>query len=410
MNNMSEGFKYKAIDASSGQLIEGLLEATDKEAATAQLHLQGHIPIEVKSSQNNFILESLKKDISGSRKIQIKDVSTFCREITLLLKAGLTLERSLEITNSTASSKSVKALLKKMLIGIREGRSLTEVCAENRDKLPSLMIDMLRAGEEASALATAFDRLALHYEKHNQTIEKIKSSLIYPAILLITSGLSIVFLITFVLPQFQPMFESSGKELPWLAKGLIEVGVLFSNYWWLFAFLSVGIVFITPYYLAKPHIKKKLDILLQKAPFIGKLILDLEVSRLASTLNMLVSNGTSLNKALKVTAETSKNTVTKNWAQKAEQDTKEGKSLSHSFEKEGFPSMACQLVAIGEETGKLGDMFAHIAEIYEQNTLQNTQRLLTLLSPTLTILLGGVVAVIVGSLLATVMEINEFAF
>ncbi|MEH6478283.1 MAG: type II secretion system F family protein, partial [Sneathiella sp.] len=221
---------------------------------------------------------------------------------------------------------------------------------------------------------------------------------------------SIVFLISFVLPQFQPLFENSGKELPLITRVLLYFGEIVAAYWWLIGMFAVASYFLFRHLLRKPQIRCRFERLAQKLPIVGALIIDNEVAQLGGTMAMLINNGTPLNEAIGVTLLTTRNTVTKGWLEDAEQDVREGRNLSQAFATEGFPKMACQLIAIGEETGKLGEMLEHVAQIHAQNVAMNTQRLLTILSPLLTIILGGVVAVIVGSLLATVMEINEFAF
>lgn len=405
-----QDFRYKAIESSSGQLLEGVLQAPTAEGAIDQLHAQGHIPVNVTASDHRGLAGLLKRDVLGKSRISGADLSSLSRELSTLLNARVSLERSLVILSSSSLSAPLNHLVTALLNSIREGKSLAEACESYGRRLPNLFIDMIRAGEKAGALNSVFDNLATYYETRQKNLEQVKSSLIYPIILLITAGLSIVFLISFVLPQFQPLFESSGKELPAITRGLLFFGDVMAGYWWLILIGLVAAIFTLQHLYAKPHYRQRMDRLVQRIPIVGALIKDNETAQLAGTVAMLVNNGTALNQALSVALSTTRNAVTLSWLETAEREVREGKSLSKAMESKGFPKMACQLIAIGEETGQLGAMLDHIAQIHTRNVVTNTQRLLTILSPALTILLGGVVAVIVGSLLATVMKINEFAF
>jgi general secretion pathway protein F len=238
----------------------------------------------------------------------------------------------------------------------------------------------------------------------------VRSALIYPAILLVMAGLSIVVLLTLVVPEFQPLFEDAGEALPLATRVLVAVGGVFERWFWLMALVAIALVLFVRHRLANPGFRRRWDGMMLRLPLFGDLARKIEVARFARTLGTLLGNGVALLGALTIVKDTLSNTVIGAAVEGVADRLKEGKGLAEPMAASGvFPALAVQLVRVGEEVGELETMLTKVADIFDAEVGRTTQRLLSLLVPMLTIGLGMLIAAIIGSVLVAFLSVNELA-
>ena len=402
-------FRYKALEQNTGSIVQGELTSIDENSALQELNNNGLIPIDLIKADHGWLKSILATEIGAPKNISLGELGKFSEQISSLLGSGLSLEKSLEVSKSLDSSKNIEKLTNNILEELRKGKSLTEAIEEQSEKFPSLFIDIIRSGEESGSLNGAFKRLALYFNKKNEFRSRIKASLTYPFILIVASIISIFFLIGFVLPQFNPLFDNSGQNLPFFAEILLRVGELISNNAVLLtvAFLLLSITIVGAF--SRASNRQKIFVFSLNLPVIGHILTEAEVASFSRALGTLLENGTNLNRSLEVLGSASSSLKSSSWAKESQQDIKEGLSLTQALKKNGLPKSVCEFTSIGEQTGELGQMILRAAELHEQKVQRSMQHFLTLLSPIITLVLGGFIALIVITLLVTILEINEFA-
>lgn len=397
---------YKAVRL-DGQVQEGELEAADEAALTGRLQKDGLIPLKIRAAGGLSAYLSQR----GKKRITEKDVSIITRELATLLEAGMPLDRSLQILIELTAEEHIQALLDDIQERVRGGDTFSQALEEHGSVFSRLYINMVRAGEASGALEAALARLSEYLERSGELQDSIKSALVYPTILMVVAGMSLVLLLVFVVPQFSSLFEDMGEALPTPTKVVIALGDLFRNYWWamlsFFALAAIGV----QKWLERPGVREQLDRRLMATPLIGDLIWKLETARFCHTLSTLLENGMPLLGALRLAKEVVGNRQIAAKLQEIPDELKRGKGLAEPLmEKEVLPKMALQMIRVGEESGSMEKMLEKVATLYDRDTRSAVQRLLTLLEPIMIIGLGVMVAGIIISILMAILSANELVF
>ena len=253
--------------------------------------------------------------------------------------------------------------------------------------------------------------LADYLDRSSELRESIRSALIYPTILVVVAGLSVALLLMFVVPQFSQMFEDMGQALPLPTRIVIGAGELFQNYWWLMlSSLLLFIAYINSR-LAIDENRYRWDRRLLKIPLVGELVAKVEAARFARTLSTLMENGLTLLTALGLVKNVISNRVIAEGVEYAVEELKRGKGLAGPLmEKETLPRLALQMIKVGEESGDLEGMLAHVADVYDREVAASVKQLLTLVEPVLIVGLGLIVAGIIVSILVAILQANQLVF
>ena len=403
-------FHYKAV-SSSDEVVEGKMEARSQSAVIERLHELGHLPIRADEVPQGKPAGWLTRDLFAERPVSRKAVGLVTRELATMLGAGLPLERSLEILVNLAEKENLRKLLVRVLDGVRGGSSLADAMAAEGGTFPRFYVSMVRAGESGGALDAVLARLADFLEKAQALTESVRSALIYPAILLVMAGLSVVVLLTVIVPEFKPLFEDAGEALPLATQIIVGLGEVFARYWWLMGLAVVAAVWLLRRRLANPAFRYRWDGLILRLPLFGDLVKKIQVARFSRTLGTLLRNGVTLLSALAIVRETLGNAVIARAIEALTAGLKEGQGLAEPLAAAAvFPNLSIQLVRVGEETGQLEEMLIKVADIYDREVERTIQRLLDLLVPALTIGLGVLIAVIIASVLVAFLSVNELAF
>lgn len=403
-------YRFEAVDA-AGEVLRDEVEAQTPEAAIERLRDQGLLPLSVNEAKGGLLRGGLGQPLFSKRRaLSRKIVALFTQQLASLLAAGMPLDRALTILIGVSEDDRSKALLERVQEKVRGGSTLADAL-EAQDAFSRFYLNMVRAGESGGALETVLRRLNEFLERSQALRETVTSALIYPIILLTVSALSVIILLTFVVPQFQRLFADAGKTLPLATQIVIAVGDGFRYYWWAGAIVIVLIVAAVRRMLNQPDSRARWDRWLLRAPLFGDLIAKVETARLTRTLGTLLGNGVSLLNALTIVRETLTNQVMASALGEVAEHAKTGRGLAEPLMEAGhFPKLAVQMIRVGEETGQLQEMLIQVADTYDGEVQTAVKRLLTLLEPALILGLGAVVAGIIMSILVAILSLNELAF
>ena len=402
-------FRYTAITP-AGETTRGVMDADSEAAVIALLRKQGNIPVRAEQAASGFLTSLLAMEFGGGARLKRQDVANVTRELSIMLGAGQDLDRALRFLVDTAPNPRVAKVMDQLRAAVRDGTSLATALSRHPNSFPRLYVGLVRAGEAGGTLANTLDRLALLLERERSLTATIQSAMIYPALLVVASIGAIWLLLTQVLPQFTPLFEQNGAALPGPTQFLISAGDFTSKYG-LFVLLGVILLGLAiRQSLTRPPVRLRADRLLLHIPVIGRLAREAMAARFSRTLGTLVINGMPLIAALDIVRETLGNLAAVGVVEAATASAKGGAGLSKPLGESGlFPVRTIYLLRLGEETAQLGQMALRAAEIHEENTRLGVQRLVSLLVPVITIVIGAVIAGIVSSLLLAMLSLNDLA-
>ncbi len=402
-------YVYKAV-TTEGKIVEGQLEGSDQRDVVQRLHALGHTPIraqEATQAMPRRVVDFLPWITSKDRPSR-HDMLAITRQLATLLSAGLELDRCLGVMIDVAENETTRKLLLTLRERIRGGGSLSDAMQAQGDVFSSLYINLVRAGEAAGALELILQRLADYLEHAEAVRESVKSALIYPVILLSVATLSIVVLLTFVLPQFTALFEDMGATLPLATQLVIGLGDITVKYGWLGLAGVVAAVVAIRRAFADPEKRYRWDAWLLKAPLISALIRKMQVARFSKTLGTLLGNGIHLVAALGIVKDTLTNRALAKGMDRVIESLKHGGGLAAPLAASGvFPADAVHMLRVGEETGELDKMLLKIADVYDKEVERAIQRLLAFLEPVLILGMALVVLAIIVPLLLAILSIND---
>ena len=406
-------FHYRALSR-DGQALSGEMQADDAEAVIAALHTRGYLPLDAVPRGHHGRRGrrlGLSWQLRPSHRPGRTAVATLTRELTTLLAAGLPLDRALGMLLQLRIDPRVDRLLQRVRERVKEGRSLAEALEPEGGAFDRFYINMVRAGEMGGDLAGALARLSDGLQRAEALRDTLRSALLYPAILVGVTVISLFVLLGYVVPRFAALFDDADALLPLATRVVIAIADGLANWWWVLLLSIVALVMMLRQWLQHPPARATWDRLLLRLPLFGGLIIRAEVSRLALTLGTLLRNGVPLLQALSIAGGILHNQALAGAIARVGGELKEGRGLAAPLQDTGlFPALLVQLITVGEETGQMAAMLERIAEVYDRELKTAIGRLLTLLEPLLIVGLGLVIAGIVMSILVAVLAINDLAF
>ena len=404
-------YRFTAITP-AGALVRGTTEAADEAEAVAFIRRQGNIPMRTETARGSGggMLDALRGLDFTRSNMRRSEVTHFTRELAVMLGAGQDLDRALRFLDETAPNPRVRSVIASLRDQVRDGATLHAALAKHPGSFPRLHIGLVRAAEAGGNLAATLERIATLMERERALTATLQSAMIYPAMLIFAAVGAIVLLLTEVLPQFTPLFEQNGAKLPTSTRLLIDAGALISHdgVWLLLALAALGLLLRQA--LRKEGPRARLDRLALRVPILGSLLSEVLASRFTRTLGTLLINGVPLIAALGIVRNVIGNRAGMAAIDGATESAKGGAGLSRALGVSGiFPARMIHLLRLGEETAQLGPMALRAAEIHEETTRIKVQRLVALLVPVITIVMGAAVAGIVSSLLLAMLSLNDLA-
>jgi len=400
-------FSYKAI-SSQGKAVQGRVVADRIELASRELRLQGLTLLSLEPAGKGAVRAD--EDAPGPGSASSDDVLAMTRELAVLLRAGLPIDRALKVMIDMAVEIKVRDLLEELLSSIKAGKGLSQALLSYPEVFSNFYVNMVRSGEASGHLAEVLTRLADYLTNAKSVRSGVVSALVYPAILFTVAVLSIVGMLGFVVPQFETLFNDMGDALPVLTRIVISAGDGLIRYGWLLLLLLGMTVYVVRHWLRSEEGRAKFDESMVRLPFFGAIIFKYEVSRFSRTVGTLLGNGVSLLRALSIAVETVDNTHIKNSLRVLEPAVKRGQRMSVALEETGtFSPLVIQMIRVGEESGSLDQMMTELADVYDDEVQTGVKRSLTFLEPALILVMGGVIAVVIIAILMGIMSVNDLA-
>ncbi len=383
-------YAYVAVGA-DGKEKKGSMEAKDADKVRSVLKADGLIPIRVTEQS------LMSRDISfGSKKVKPRSLGVFCRQFSSILDAGVTVVQALEMLSEQTEDKNFAKAIRDTKEGVEKGETLGDAMRACKKIYPSLLINMVDAGEASGSLDIAFDRMATHFEKTTRVQALVKKAMIYPIVLVCVAIMAVILMTTIIVPKFATMFDSMGAELPLLTRMVMAVSNFFIHEWYIAIGVAVLLFVGIKLFSATNQGKTFFGTLAIKAPVFGKLNVKNASASMSRTLSTLLSSGISISSAIEITARSMTNILYKRALEKARSEVEQGISLSEPLKKSGvFPPMVCHMTKIGEETGNVESMLDKVAEYYEEEVEITTQSLTALMEPLIIVVMGAIVAVLV---------------
>lgn len=423
-------FYYKATTF-DGKLQHGRMNGRDESTVVNKLQRQGLIPLQVSPDQEVNVLSKTesnasalgaRKDIkqyivdlwSGkagpqfSKKPKSKDLILFAEHLSIMLKSGITLNKSLSLLGELTENKHFSRVIKEVHSQIREGSPLWQALQNHSHIFPTVFINMIRAGESGGVLDAVLKRVADYLAEIQELKEYLVSAMIYPAILGLTAIGSIVVMLTFVVPRFAEIFSGMGVDLPLATKLMLGTGNFLQANWWILLAILALILFVVRYAINTPQGRRKWDHIKLNMPFLGSIFQKIEISRFSRTLGTLLDSGVSILSAMSIVRGVVLNTVLSEALEEVYNDLKQGRMLSFSLERRKvFPSLAVNILGVGEESGNLAGMLEKIGEIYDKDLKSAIKAFTSMFEPLVILSMGLVIGVMVISMLLAIFSINE---
>jgi len=396
-------FHFRAV-APDGKLRTGTLHGDNEKFVAQELRKQGLTPVYVGVGQKAAVDIKIPGFNGGRR----RDVLFFTQELSTLLNAGVPVDRALSITSELTERPRFKGVVSEVIRVLKGGRSLADSLAAQPLYFSDLYINMVRAGEASGSLASVFERLAEFERTRDDLRNYIVSSMVYPALLATTGTVSVIFLLTYVVPKFAAVFQDSQLKMPAPTRIMLETSNVLTKYGWIgIALLVGGLIFLQ---LSTRTGAGRLwwDGFKLKIPVLGDALRKAEVARFARAMSTLVANSVPLVQSLSIAGATLNNKRIAGSLASVSAGVRRGEGIAGPLRKAGeFPPLAAHLLAVGEETGRLDSMFLRMADIYEADTRTAIRRFTSLFEPIVILVMGIIVGALILSMLVAITSMNE---
>jgi len=398
-------FDYTALD-SNGKQKKGVLEGDSPRQVRQQLKEKGFVPLAVEPTVQKSSVKGVKASNKGT--ISASDLALLTRQLATLLQAGIPLEETLKAVSKQSEKPKVISMMMAIRSKVVEGHSLAQALTEYPKAFPDLYRATVAAGEHSGHLDLVLEQLADYTESRYQTRKKIQGAMIYPVVLVIFSILIVVGMLTFVVPKIVGIFEGSDQELPALTQAMISSSEFLQSWWWALGLLIAAAVVAFQKAMQNEKFKYKVHVKILKVPLIGKINRGFNAARVISTLSILSKSGVPLVEALRISGQVSGNLCIREAVIEGAEKLKEGATLFNSLDQSGyFPPMMMQMVASGESSGELDSMLGRAADNQERELEDLVSTIVSLFEPLMLVVMGGVVMVIVLSIMLPVINMNS---
>jgi len=395
-------YRYSAMDT-TGRNVNGTLEADSLELVRAKLaDLSYHI-LTIRETRGRA---GLQEWFSGIQRVKLRDLVMFSRQFATMIDAGLSVVKCLDILQKQSRNPKMKDVIGEVKRDVGGGMSLTEALQRHPRIFSPLYVNMIRSAEAAGILDQVLDRLSTFLEKEQETRNKIKSAMMYPAVVFCFAVLMLIALLFFVLPKFKGIFETMGLELPLTTRLLLNSSEYMTTYWYIALVVLAGGVVLVKTLARTDKGKHAIDAAKLRLPVFGDLILKTSVSRFARTFGTLISSGVPVLRALEIVADTAGNRVISDTVLRARVSIKEGEKISTPlFGSKIFPVMVTQMIAVGEETGRLDQMLVKVSNFYDEEVDSTLKSLTSLIEPLMIVGLGFIVGFIAVSVISPIYSL-----
>jgi len=384
--------------------ITGVVDARTEDTVASNLSGLGYNVIYIQKQGEAAALS--QKFLSKLQKIKYSEIVLFSRQLSVMLKAGLSLTNAINSIIEQTENKKFQDVVEKVLRNVEAGDSLSTAFAKYPAVFPEVLVNMVKTGEAGGILDEVLERFSVLGYREIEIQSRIKAAITYPVVLVIVSVSIVTFLMVSVIPKFVTIFETYSAKLPLATRVLLGISYLIKNFWFVLLAVIIFSSIALSKYIKTEKGRYQFDLFWIKVPIFGQLYLKIITSRMTLTLGELIKSGIPILEALSVTEKTVSNKVVSKVLQNIRVAITEGQSLTEPFKNSGvFPPMVVQMIALGEKTGDLDRMLLEVANYYDQETDRMIKSLVTALEPLLLLIMGGMVAFIALSVLLPIFNL-----
>lgn len=397
-------FNYTAIDAWKTEKRHD--EAASLDAARANLKNQGLTPITVEKP--NALNKELNINIGG--KVKAKDLAVFCKQFQSILHAGVTVIQALGMLGEQCENKKLQNAVQEVKVLVEKGDTLAGAMSTIPDVFPSILINMVEAGEASGSLETTFERMSISFDKDAKIKGMVMQAMIYPCVLLLVIIGVVVIMLVKVVPSFQETFDQAGGSLPGITLAVVAISNFLIAKWPFFLGGVIAVVVAIRMFMKTDQGAVFFGTIAMKAPIFGNLTIKSASARLTRTLSTLMASGIPMVAAIEIVAKLMSNRLVQVAVEDAKNEVERGVALSQPLEDSGvFPPLLCHMTRIGEETGNMEEMLEKVADYYDEEVEAATQAVTAIMEPLIIILMAAIVVPIMLAIMAPMMSIYSMA-
>ena len=399
-------FRYNAIDQ-AGRPYAGTLDAEDLEAVRAKLAELRYYVVDISQVATNSTIADVFKSFS---RVKQKELVVFSRQFATMIDAGLSVLKCLDILQRQTKDPVLQETLITIRHDVNGGSSLTEAMAKHPRVFSKLFVNMVRSAEAGGILDQVLDRLATFLERDLEMRQKVRSAMAYPTVVFVVAGVVMGVMMWLVLPKFSGIFTDMGidKKLPLSTVIMLSFALTTKKYWYLVIMSIVAMFVGIGLYGRTETGALHLDKMKLRIPLFGDIILKIAISRFARTFGTLIASGVPVLRAMEITTDTAGNLAIAQVIERARTSIKEGEKISDPMQNsEYFPVMVTQMIAVGEETGRLDQMLVKVSDFYEAEVDSTLKALASLIEPIMIVGLGVMVGFIAISVISPIYTLVE---
>jgi len=391
-------YKYKARKI-GGKILSGVQKAQNKEDLARVLSKENYVLL---SAERESKKSSLKINLSFKSGVPLVERMVFSRHLSVMIAAGFPFDKSLNVLESQTKNKNLKEAIKDIEERVIKGEQFSEALKMHPTIFNDLYVNMVKIGEETGNLKEVLETLAEQMKKDHDIRGKVKGALMYPAVIVVLMGMIGIVMMTFVLPKFSKVFNDMGMELPFMTKIILSAGDYLALYWYIIPIAIFLFVFSFLKLKKTKSGKKALDSFYIKLPIIGPLMIKLNTARTARILSSLIKSGVPIVKSLEILSTTITSHLYQKAVTLAAKEIQKGKTLKEALLPHGkiYSYLLIQMIEVGEETGKMGDVLADLADFYEGEIDTATKNLSSIIEPIIMVVIGIAVAVFAVSIVS----------
>ena len=396
-------FQYRVITP-EGKEKKGTREGKSIEQVTGVLKAQKNVILSV--SEASLMSRDINFSLGG--RVSARDYSIFCRQFVSIISAGVSIINALEMMRDQTENRTLKKALGEVYEDVSKGESMAGAMKKHSRVFPSMLCNMVEAGEASGSMEVAFERMAVQFEKENKLKQSVKKAMIYPIVLLVVMVGVLFLMMIWVIPNFMGMFAELDTELPPITQAVVNMSDFVIAKWWLILLVVAAAIALFKAYAASPSGKFVLGGIALKIPVFGKLQTKSECARLGRTLCTLLGAGVPMMDAIEITGRSMENVHYKKAMMDAKDQVMRGMALSRPLKTCGlFPPMVVHMVSIGEETGNIETMLENVANYYEDDVQVATEQVMALMEPMIIVVMALVVGVLIMAIMQPMLTLYE---
>jgi len=391
-------FNYKVVDK-NGKNKKGTIEAPNRDGAEKKLKADGYAIMSLTEQNSPFSGGLIKK------KVKSKDLAVFCKQFSAVIRAGVTIISALELMGDQIENKTLQRAVMDAKTYVEKGGTLADALRVNSEVFPPIMINMVAAGELSGNLEICLDRLTEHFEKDNALSAKIKGAMTYPIVVFIVMIIVVIVVMVMVIPNFSSMFEEMGTQLPLATRIMVAASNFIIHKWWLLIIIVAAIVVGCKAFKKSSVGEQLFANMAIKMPIFGNMTIKSACSRFARTMSTLMASGISMIDAVEQVAKMMDNKIIRDGLLDAKTQVAKGIPLSKPLkDMEMLPPMLSAMTKIGEETGDIEEMLSKVADYYDEEVEEATNKLTAAMEPLIMVVLACIVGMIVAAVYGPIMS------